>query len=139
MNKMGGSLLTIFQIVVLSGIWFAADYLVKLLHLPLPSNLTGMLLLLILVFSKIVNVNWLRRGATWLLAEMLLFFVPAVVAVVNYQQLMEQEGLQIIAVLVLSTILVIAITALVVDRIYRLELSLSRRKSNRHALAKAGR
>ena len=28
----------------------------------------------------------------WLLAEMLLFFVPAVVAVVNYQELLLQEG-----------------------------------------------
>lgn len=30
-----------------------------------------------------VAPGWVRAGARWLLAEMLLFFVPAVVAVVN--------------------------------------------------------
>ncbi|MGL6056414.1 MAG: CidA/LrgA family protein, partial [Vibrio metschnikovii] len=108
-----------------------ADRLVDYLHLPIPANLTGMLLLLTLVFSKIVNVEWLRRGAAWLLAEMLLFFVPAVVAVVNYQPLVREQGGRIILVLVLSTVLVIAVTAWVVDKLYRLELKLARRKSNK--------
>lgn len=141
MNKIGNVALTIMQVVCLSAIWFAADYLVKRFHLPIPANLTGLLLLLMLVFSRVINVEWLRRGATWLLAEMLLFFVPAVVTVVNYQSLMEQEGLQIIAVLFISTALVIGVTAWVVDRVYRFELAMSRRKSNRHAqrLVRVGR
>lgn len=67
----------------------------------------------------------------WLLAEMLLFFVPAVVAVVNYQELLLQEGWRIMVVLIVSTVLVLGTTALVVDRVYRLELKLARR-SRRH-------
>ncbi|EKO3574783.1 CidA/LrgA family protein [Vibrio metschnikovii] len=131
MRKIETVLLTIGQIVVLGLIWVIADRLVNYLHLPIPANLTGMLLLLTLVFSKIVNVEWLRRGAAWLLAEMLLFFVPAVVAVVNYQPLVREQGGRIILVLVLSTVLVIAVTAWVVDKLYRLELTLARRKSNK--------
>lgn len=118
------------QIAVLSLIWLVADYLVTQFNLPLPANLTGMLLLLLLVLLKVVRVDWFRKGATWLLAEMLLFFVPAVVAVVNYQEMMAREGLRIMAVLIVSTVLVIASTAWVVDRVYRLELRLARRKSN---------
>lgn len=133
MKKIENGLFTLFQVGMLSVIWIAADYLVKLFHLPIPANLTGMLILLVLVFSKVINVNWLRRGATWLLAEMLLFFIPAVVAVVNHKTLMEQDGLKILAVLVFSTILVIAVTSLVVDRVYMFELKLARRKSNRHS------
>ncbi|MDC0610314.1 CidA/LrgA family protein [Vibrio sp.] len=133
MKKVENGFLILFQVVILSVIWFAADYLVTLFHLPIPANLTGMLILLALVFCKVVNVNWLRRGATWLLAEMLLFFIPAVVAVVNHKELMEQEGLRILAVLVISTIIVIAVTSLVVERVYLLELKLARRKSNRHS------
>ncbi|WP_072669884.1 MULTISPECIES: CidA/LrgA family protein [Vibrio] len=133
MKKLRTVLLTVGQIAALGLIWLIADRLVDYFHLPLPANLTGMLLLLALVFSKIVNVEWLRRGAAWLLAEMLLFFVPAVVAVVNYQPLVREQGGRIILVLVLSTVLVIAITAWVVDRLYRLELKLARRKSNKLA------
>lgn len=98
---------------------------------PLPANVTGMLALLALILLGWVRVEWFRAGAGWLLAEMLLFFVPAVVAVVNYQDLLLQEGWRIGLVLVISTTLVLGVTALVVDRLYRFELWLSRR-SRRH-------
>ncbi|SDH65532.1 holin-like protein [Vibrio xiamenensis] len=127
MTKVGNGLLTIGQIAVLSLIWLGADGVVRALHLPIPANLTGMLFLLLLVLCKVVNVEWFRRGASWLLAEMLLFFVPAVVAVVNYQDLLEQQGLKIMTVLVVSTILVIASTAWVVDKLYRFELKRARK------------
>lgn len=130
-QRVKNNLQTVVQVAALSMIWFLADFLVSTFHIPLPANLTGMLLLLTLVIMRVVKVDWLRKGATWLLAEMLLFFVPAVIAVVNYQELMQQQGLRIIAVLVISTIMVIAITAWTVDKMYRLELILARRKSNR--------
>ncbi|QXC30764.1 CidA/LrgA family protein [Aeromonas sp. FDAARGOS 1409] len=122
---------TPFQIALLAAIWLLADIAVRTLHLPLPANLTGMLLLLVCILLRVVKARWFSAGARWLLAEMLLFFVPAVVAVVNYQELLLQEGWRIMVVLVVSTVLVLGTTALVVDRVYRLELRLARR-SRRH-------
>ncbi|CAH8203620.1 Holin-like protein CidA [Vibrio aestuarianus] len=137
MKKVSTVALTLLQIVILSLIWFVAQYLVTTFHLPLPANLTGMLLLLALIMFRVVRVDWLRKGATWLLAEMLLFFVPAVVAVVNYQDIVQQDGLRILAVLIASTMVVIAVTAWVVDKVYSIELKLARRKSNqRNRLAR---
>ena len=69
-----------------------ADIAVRTLHPALPANLTGMLLLLVCILLGVVKAQWFSAGARWLLAEMLLFFVPAVVAVVNYQELLLQEG-----------------------------------------------
>lgn len=122
---------TPFQIALLAAIWLLADIAVRTLHLPLPANLTGMLLLLACILLGVVKAEWFSAGARWLLAEMLLFFVPAVVAVVNYQDLLLQEGWRIMVVLIVSTVLVLGTTALVVDRVYRLELKLARR-SRRH-------
>ncbi|MCY9813380.1 CidA/LrgA family protein [Aeromonas caviae] len=122
---------TPFQIALLAAIWLLADIAVRTLHLPLPANLTGMLLLLVCILLGVVKAQWFSAGARWLLAEMLLFFVPAVVAVVNYQELLLQEGWRIMMVLIVSTVLVLGTTALVVDRVYRLELKLARR-SRRH-------
>ncbi len=122
---------TPFQIVLLAAIWLLADIAVRTLHLPLPANLTGMLLLLACILLGVVKAQWFEAGARWLLAEMLLFFVPAVVAVVNYQDLLLEEGWRIMVVLLVSTTLVLGTTALVVDRVYRLELKLARR-SRRH-------
>lgn len=118
---------TPFQIALLAAIWLLADAAVRTFHLPLPANLTGMLALLVLILLGVVKTQWFSAGARWLLAEMLLFFVPAVVAVVNYQDLLLQEGWRIGLVLVISTTLVLGVTALVVDRLYRFELWLSRR------------
>lgn len=130
MKKLRDILFTFLQIFVLALVWLVSDYLVKAFHFPIPANLTGLVLLLGLIFSKVVNVEWLRKGATWLLAEMLLFFVPAVVAVVNYQDLLKQEGMRIMTVLLVSTVLVIASTAWVVEKLYRFELKRARQKSN---------
>ncbi|MGL4828521.1 MAG: CidA/LrgA family protein [Vibrio sp.] len=137
MQSLKHSLVIIIQVALLSVIWIFSDWLVTQFHLPLPANLTGMLLLLLLVVIKVVNVEWFRRGASWLLAEMLLFFVPAVVAVVNYQDLMRQEGMKIGVVLVASTILVIASTAWVVDKMHRVELVLARRKRRQMMFARS--
>ena len=115
------------------GLFIACDRLVSWLHLPLPANIVGMLLLLALIVTRIVPLNWVKAGSRWLLAEMLLFFVPAMLVVTEYPALIRSQGLQILAVIVLSTACVMAVTAFAVDRVYRLELRWSRRQSTRHA------
>lgn len=111
------------QILVYAGLFVCAQYLVNWLHLPLPANLVGMLMLLALIVCRIIPLKWVRAGARWLLAEMLLFFVPAVVAVVNYTQLLMVDGWRILLVIALSTTLVLGATAWVVDKVYRYEIS----------------
>lgn len=86
----------IFQVVLYAGLFIFAQYLVSWLHLPLPANLVGMILMLALIVCRILPLQWVRAGARWLLAEMLLFFVPAVVAVVNYAQLLLVDGWRIL-------------------------------------------
>ncbi len=79
--------------------------------------------MLALIVCRVIPLNWIRAGARWLLAEMLLFFVPAVVAVVNYTQLLLVDGWRIFAVIALSTLMVLGATAWVVDKVYRYEMS----------------
>lgn len=81
------------------------------LHLPLPANLVGMVLMLALIVCRIIPLSWVRAGARWLLAEMLLFFVPAVVAVVNYAHLLLVDGWRIFSVIAISTLMVLGATA----------------------------
>ncbi|WNN44005.1 MULTISPECIES: CidA/LrgA family protein [Winslowiella] len=120
------------QVALYAGMFIASERLVEWLHLPLPANIVGMLLLLALIMLRVLPLNWVKAGATWLLAEMLLFFVPAVVAVVNYSQLLRVEGWRIFLVIAISTTLVLAATALVVDRVYRFEIWLAQRRQARH-------
>lgn len=127
-------LLTCIQVFILSLIWMAANVFVQRLHIPVPANLVGLCLLLILVFTRIIRPNWLRLGASWLLAEMLLFFVPAAISIMKYPQLVRQFGLQIMAVIFISTVCVIISTAWTVDKMHRIEVRIARRRDNKLAL-----
>lgn len=117
------------QVGLYVGLFLIAQQLVARFHLPLPANVVGMFMLLALILTGAVPVKWVMRGARWLLAEMLLFFVPAVVAVINYTQLLLVDGWRICLVIALSTVLVLGITGIVVDRVYRFELWLARGRS----------
>ncbi|AOP44337.1 CidA/LrgA family protein [Edwardsiella piscicida] len=117
------------QVALYALLFLFSQWLVSRFSLPLPANIVGMLLLLALIALRILPLAWVKAGSRWLLAEMLLFFVPAVVAVVNYASLLMVEGWRIVAVIALSTLLTLGMTALVVDRIYRLELWLQRRRA----------
>ena len=119
------------QVVVLSGIWLGMDMLRQHLGWNMPAGLMGFGLLAAGLFSGVIKVQWLRGGTNWLLAEMLLFFVPAVLVVTEYPALIQHQGLRILAVIVVSTLCVMVATAWAVDRVYRLELWLARRRSSR--------
>lgn len=67
----------------------------------------------------------MRSSAGWLLAEMLLFFVPAVMAVLDHSEFMGLLGLKIAAVIVAGTVMVMGGTALAVDLCYRWRLRLA--------------
>ncbi|MCU7121183.1 CidA/LrgA family protein [Salmonella enterica] len=111
------------QVLLYAGLFIFSQYLVSWLHLPLPANLVGMVLMLALIVCRIIPLSWVRAGARWLLAEMLLFFVPAVVAVVNYAHLLLADGWRIFSVIAISTLMVLGATAWVVDKVYRYEMS----------------
>ncbi|HWK44336.1 MAG TPA: CidA/LrgA family protein [Stellaceae bacterium] len=107
------------QIVLLVGFWLAGDLLVRATGLPLPGGIVGMLIVLALLGSRWLSLDSMRRGAEWFLAEMLLFFVPAVLAVLDHQEFLGWLGLKIMAVILLGTVMVMSVTALTVDLCYR--------------------
>ncbi|WP_194089051.1 CidA/LrgA family protein [Vibrio hibernica] len=114
--------LIFIQVISLCLLWLFADQAVRILHIPMPSNVFGLFVLLVLMFTGIINIKWLKAGSMWLLAEMLLFFIPAVIAIINYQDLFIHDGIKIMAVILLSTCFVLGVTAYVVERIYRYEV-----------------
>ena len=85
------------QVLLYAGLFVFAEYLVGWLHLPLPANLVGMVLMLTLILCRVIPLSWVRAGARWLLAE-------------------------IFAVIALSTLMVLGATAWVVDKVYRFEI-----------------
>jgi holin-like protein len=123
----------VLQVGLLSAIWLSMDVLRSHFGWSMPAGLIGFGLLAVGLFTGLVKAQWLKVGTNWLLAEMLLFFVPAVLVVTEYPELIAHQGLRIVAVIIASTLCVMVATAIAVDRVYRLEVWLSRRRSTAHA------
>jgi holin-like protein len=107
------------QIALLLAFWLAGVATVRIADLPIPGGIAGMVILLALLSSRRISVLSMRRGAEWFLADMLLFFVPAVLAVLNHRELFGLLGLKILIVIFVSTLAVMAVTAFTVDLLYR--------------------
>lgn len=109
----------IAQIGLIVAVWAAAEWLVRRFDLPIPSGILGMALLLVLLLRNWLSPRALTRGADWLLAEMLLFFVPAAMILLDNRQMLGWLGIKLVAVVLAGTVLVMASTALTVDLCYR--------------------
>lgn len=113
--------LTLLQIGVLILIWLAAVELSARWLQQIPPTVSGIALALTLLGLGLLKREWLAEGSAWLLREMLLFFIPVVIAVLQYQQILQGRLLAIMLVIIGSTACVMLATALAVDLAWRLE------------------
>jgi len=124
-----GGLTQVGQAVLFVLVWLIASALVHALALPISAGVVGLFIVLILLFSGVINVRWIKSGAGWMLGELMLFFIPCVVAVIKYSDLFHKEGGQIVIAIAVGTILVMVATALSVRGGCRIENWLARRNS----------
>lgn len=103
--------LTLFSLVI--------NAITPLLHIPIPGSILGMVILFLLLEFGVIRLKWVEVGASWLLAELLLFFIPSAVGVMKYSNLLEMDGLRVLAVLVVGTFAVMASSGLLTNRIYK--------------------
>ena len=110
----------LLQLTVLLGLWWLGNEVAALARLPIPGAVVGMTGLLALFLSGGISLDSMRRGAHLLLAEMLLFFVPAVLAILDHPELLGWRGLKVLAVIAVGTVVVMLVTVGVVDLVGRL-------------------
>lgn len=108
------------QMLILVLIWLLADRLTQMLHLPVSGGIVGMLFLVILLLAGVVKAPHIEGGANLLLANMLLYFIPLVVSIVQYTQLIETQGLRLFAAIGLGFISVMVSTAFIVECVCQL-------------------
>jgi len=108
---------TAAQIALLVAFAKLADLLVAWLHAPIPGSVAGIVLLFALLKLRILRLEWIELGAKWLLAEMLLFFIPAAVGIVDYGSLIAASGWRIVLTIAASTAIVMVVSGWVGDRV----------------------
>lgn len=88
------------------------------LHLPYPGPVIGMVLLLVALRWPAVQQR-VQTVARFLLGHLSLLFVPVGVGVVTQLGLVAEHGLRLLVVIVASTWIGLAVTALVLRRLMR--------------------
>lgn len=84
----------------------------------IPGNIIALFLLIGLFFINKKIVNFFQLGAKWLLAEMLLFFVPATVAFFDHPEFLSSAGIKIFVIIIANTALVMVCSAFIVDYLH---------------------
>lgn len=110
---------TLLQVVLLLLFTWLGKWLSAVLHLPIPGSLLGMGLLFLSLHRGWIRLQWVEAGATLLLAQMILFFVPSIVGIVQYPWLLGMKGLLVVAVVVSGTALVMISTGVIAERVFK--------------------
>ena len=112
LQKIGVGLI---QITVLYLFSVGGNYLAEKIHLNFPGSLLGMGGLFLCLQLRIFPYKWVAIGGNWLLTELLLFFIPSIVAVVQYKSLIYQAGLQFLGIILVGTVIVMISSGLTAE------------------------
>ncbi len=117
----------LLEVLFFVGVWAAADVVVRHLDWPVPSSVVGLLALTTVLLLGWLPTRHIERGARWLLGDMLLFFIPPLMALIRHQELFGWLGFKLAVAVVLGTLFVMGGVGWVVERVRRWEDGLSRR------------
>ncbi|MBB6576934.1 holin-like protein [Comamonas odontotermitis] len=96
----------------------AGEALARLLNLPFPGPVVGMLLLVVALGVPLVREP-VQATARFLLSHLSLLFVPVGVGVITHLDLLRNYGLKLMLVIALSTWAGMAVTVLLVRVLMR--------------------
>ena len=103
----------VLLILELAGLWAINEVgyaLVARMHVPLPGNVAGMLLLFTLLCTGLVPVRLFERSSALLGRHLPFFFVPIAVGLMNLGATFISQGWELLLVLVASAAVGLCIT-----------------------------
>ena len=107
------------EAIIIFGIYLVGELLSGLLNLPIPGNILGMLILLLLLCTKILKVKDIETVSNFLLDHLAFFFIPAGVGLMTSIGIIKDTWFKLIFICIITTIIIIASTGLIVQFISR--------------------
>ncbi|MDR0534777.1 MAG: CidA/LrgA family protein [Puniceicoccales bacterium] len=100
-------------------LYFGCEALVRLLVLPVPGALLGMLALTAFLCLGIIRTEHVEDACRLFLRDMALFFIPPAVGILASFHHLRGNVLAFVCVVAVSTVLVFAVTAFVTGALIR--------------------
>ena len=108
------------QFGIIIAVSFVGEILNKVLPLPIPAGIYGIVLLFILLETKLVPLSAVKETGTLLIDIMPVMLVPAAVELMDYWGIVKPQILKYIVATVISTVVVMIVSGLVTEGIIRL-------------------
>lgn len=108
------------QFCIILAFSFTGELLNRLLPLPVPASIYGLVLLFLALEFKILKVDHIREVSKFLIGIMSIFFVPSSVEFIDALPLMKIYGLQFIFIGIVSTVIVFAVTGQVTQLLMKI-------------------
>lgn len=102
----------LWQIGIIFGICWVSEIIASLLPVTFPASVISMVVLLILLLTGVVKLDHIREKADFLLANMTIFFLPSLVGVMEYSDVLVQYLVPLFVISLVTTVLTFAATAL---------------------------
>ncbi|MEF3301635.1 CidA/LrgA family protein [Paenibacillus sp. GYB003] len=97
-------------LAVLLSFHFAGLLLHRLLHIPLPANVIGLILFTVALFAGWIKLERVEQSAQFLLRHMMLFFAPFIVGTIVFVRTIGANAAGIGLSLIVGTLLVLLVT-----------------------------
>ena len=117
------------QFTIIVSICFIGEILHKIIPLPVPASIYGLLLMFFALSLKIFPLEKVETASDFILEIMALFFVPSTVGLVTAGSILKKFGLQFIAIGLVSTVLVFGISGITTQLIIRILNRQKKRKT----------
>lgn len=105
--------------IVVLGIYLVGELISGTFDLPIPGNILGMLILLVLLMTKIIKLDQIETISNFFLDHLAFFFIPAGAALMNSAGIIKDTWFKLILVCIITTVVIIACTGLIVQFVSR--------------------
>jgi holin-like protein len=103
------------ELLIVLAMYFSGEILTIFFNLPVPGNIMGMILLLILLCTNVIKLEMVDTVSNFFLDHLAFFFIPAGVGLLTSLSVIKDSYIRLLIVCFLTTVITISVTALVVE------------------------
>lgn len=100
------------QLSLIFSICLLGEMLHRFLNIPVPGNILGMLVLLLLLCCKIIKPEQIKETTNFFLQHLAFFFLPASVSILLVYKSVQSKAIILFALCILTTWITLAVTGL---------------------------
>ena len=107
------SMKIIAQIGLLYILYRIGEWISSAFDLFLPGSVIGMILLIALLFTRVMRLEWVGDGAGFMVKHLPFFFIPSTLGIMQYYGIFAGKGFLLVIIVLVSTIMVMAVSGLI--------------------------